>query len=56
MALLLCISSVEGVRSHLLRVTTGGMKPRLKIASCSTPKEKQMLICPRNTAAIHLQI
>lgn len=56
MASLLCISSVESVRSHLLHVTTGGVKSGLKIAFCSTAKGKQNLICPRNTAAIHLQI
>jgi len=31
---------LEGVRSHLLHVTTGGTKPRLKIAFCSKAAEK----------------
>lgn len=56
MALLLCISSLEGVRSYLLRVTTGGTKPKLKIAFCGKAKEKQNLMRPRNTSAIQSQI
>ena len=42
MASLLCISSVESVRSHLLHVTTGGVKPGLKITFCSTAKGKKI--------------